>query len=303
MSLFDSFRTGLTKTRELIASGLNRMAAGLGIFDDDMLDELEMMLVQADCGVTASSEAIDAVRDYIRRTGDASRAGVLGQLRETLAGMIQERKLTIEPQGLNVFLLVGVNGTGKTTTAAKLAQRAKDDGHRVIMAAADTFRAAAVEQLKTWGERTQTAVIAHATGADPAAVVFDAISAARARKADLLLVDTAGRLHTKKNLMAELEKIRRVIDREAADARVETILVIDATTGQNAIVQARAFHQAIEVTGLAITKLDGSAKGGVAIAVARETGLPLSLAGLGEGAHDLQDFDRTLFLQALLPEA
>ncbi|NLB51149.1 MAG: signal recognition particle-docking protein FtsY [Clostridiaceae bacterium] len=302
MSLFETFRKGLTKTRDFMTAGINRMAAGLGIFDDDMLDELEMILIQADCGMTASTEAIEAIREHIRQTGDASRQGVLDFLRLTLAGMMTEKQLKIESDRLTIYLMVGVNGTGKTTTAAKLAQRAKNQGFRVMMAAADTFRAAAIEQLKAWGERTQTAVIAHATGADPAAVVFDAIQSARARQTDLLLIDTAGRLHTKRNLMDELAKIRRVIDREASDALVETILVLDATTGQNAIVQARAFHEAIEVTGLAITKLDGNAKGGVAIAVSRETGLPLCLAGLGEDAQDLQDFSRSMFLDALLPD-
>ncbi len=303
MSLFDSFRKGLTKTRDFMTASINRMAAGLGVFDDDMLDDLEMTLVQADCGITASTESIQAVRQHIRATGDASRQAVLTVLHESLASMIQEKTLEVPPGQLTIFLMVGVNGTGKTTTSAKLAQRAKKEGRRVIMAAADTFRAAAVDQLKVWGDRTQTAVIAHETGSDPAAVVFDAIKAAQARKTELLIIDTAGRLHTKRNLMDELAKIRRVIDREAEEARVETILVIDATTGQNAIIQARAFHEATQVTGLAITKLDGNAKGGVAVAVARETGLPLCLAGLGEGVDDLQDFDRQLFLKALLPEA
>ncbi len=302
MSIFDTFRKGLTKTRDFMTSSFNRMAAGLGVFDDDMLDELEMILVQADCGITASSESIEAIRQHIRETGDASRQAVLKVLRESLAAMIQEKKLDIPPGQLTIYLMVGVNGTGKTTTAAKLAQRAKQEGRRVMMAAADTFRAAAIDQLKVWGERTQTAVIAHETGSDPAAVVFDAIKAAQARKTELLIIDTAGRLHTKRNLMDELAKIRRVLDREAPEALVETLLVIDATTGQNAIIQARAFHEATHVTGLAITKLDGNAKGGVAVAVARETGLPVCLAGLGEGADDLQDFDSQLFLDALLPQ-
>ncbi|HHX30312.1 MAG TPA: signal recognition particle-docking protein FtsY [Clostridiaceae bacterium] len=303
MSLFDRFKNGLTKTRDFMTASFNRMAAGFGVFDDDMLDELEMTLIQADCGIAASTEAVEAIREHIRRTGDASREGVLRVLHESLASMLHEKKLEVEKDQLTIYLMVGVNGTGKTTTSAKLAQRAKKEGRRVMMAAADTFRAAAVEQLKVWGERTQTAVIAHETGSDPAAVVFDAIGAAKARHTELLLVDTAGRLHTKKNLMEELAKIRRVIDREAPDAHVETLLVIDATTGQNAIIQARAFHEATRVTGIALTKLDGSAKGGVAVAMARETGLPLCLAGLGEGADDLSDFDRDLFLQALLPEA
>ncbi len=268
-----------------------------------MLDELEMTLIQADCGVEASTQAVQAIREHIRRTGDASKEAVLLALKETLSGMLTEKKLILDRDQLTIYLMVGVNGTGKTTTSAKLASRAKEGGYRVLMAAADTFRAAAIEQLKVWGQKTNTAVIAHASGSDPAAVVFDAIAAAKARQTHLLIIDTAGRLHTKKNLMEELSKIRRVIEREAPDANVETILVIDATTGQNAIVQARAFHEATHVTGIAITKLDGNAKGGVAVAVAHETGLPLALAGLGEGPDDLQDFDKALFLEALLPEA
>lgn len=303
MSLFESFRQGLSKTRDFLAAGITRMSAGLGIFDEDMLDELEMMLIQADCGITASSEAIEAIRSHIKQTGDASQEGVLAVLARTLAGMMEEKQLKIEKDRLTIYLMVGVNGTGKTTTSAKLAQRAKSQGYSVLMAAADTFRAAAVEQLKIWGERTRTTVIAHETGSDPAAVVFDALSAAAARKTELLIIDTAGRLHTKRNLMDELAKIRRVIDREAPDAHLETLLVIDATTGQNAIVQADAFSRAVQVTGLVITKLDGSARGGVAIAVSRETGLPLCLAGMGEGVDDLRDFDRDLFIEALLPKA
>lgn len=303
MSLFDTFKRGLAKTRGFVTSQLNRVAAGLGHFDDDMLDELEMTLIQADCGVTASTEAIEAIRKHIRDTGDASREAVMKVLYDALMERLTEKKLTLDRGQLTIYLMVGVNGTGKTTTSAKLAQRAKRESYRVMMAAADTFRAAAIDQLKVWGARTETTVIAHDMGADPAAVVFDAIRAARARGTELLLIDTAGRLHTKKNLMDELAKIRRVIQREAPEARVETLLVIDATTGQNAIIQARAFHEATSVTGLVITKLDGNAKGGVAIAVARETGLPIALAGLGEGADDLQDFDRELFLRALLPES
>ncbi|NLA72005.1 MAG: signal recognition particle-docking protein FtsY [Clostridiaceae bacterium] len=303
MGLFDSFKQGLTKTRDFLTAQINKVAAGIGVFDDDMLDELEMTLIQADCGITASTEAVEAIRDYIRETGDATREGVLRSLSNTLASMISEKKLQVQRGQLTIYLMIGVNGTGKTTTAAKLAQRAKNDDFRVLMAAADTFRAAAIEQLKVWGERTKTTVIAHETGSDPAAVVFDAIHAAKARSTELLIIDTAGRLHNKKNLMGELAKIRRIIDREAPDAHLETLLVIDATTGQNAIIQARAFHEVTTVTGLVVTKFDGNAKGGVAIAVARETGLPISLAGFGENAEDLRDFDRELFLKALLPES
>ncbi|NMB29090.1 MAG: AAA family ATPase, partial [Clostridiaceae bacterium] len=215
MSVFEKFKRGLTKTRDFVSAQFNRLAAEFGHFDDDMLDELEMTLIQADCGITASTESIEAIREHIRNTGDDSQAGVIGALHETLSSMLTERKLTLERGRLTIYLMVGVNGTGKTTTSAKLAQRAKREQFRVMMAAADTFRAAAIDQLKVWGERTQTAVIAHDMGSDPAAVVFDAIQSAKARGTELLIVDTAGRLHTKKNLMDELAKIRRVIDREA----------------------------------------------------------------------------------------
>jgi len=198
--------------------------------------------------------------------------------------------------------MVGVNGTGKTTTAGKLCARFKQQGLKVIMGAADTFRAAAIEQLAIWGERTGTPVIAHAEGSDPAAVVFDAIQSAKARKADVLILDTAGRLHNKGNLMEELGKIRRIISREVPEARCETLLVIDATTGQNAVHQAKVFQEVANVTGLVITKLDGNAKGGVAIAVAAETRMPIYLAGLGEKVEDLTDFDSFSFVQSLLPE-
>lgn len=303
MALFERFKKGLQKTREFISDQMNKVAANLGFFDDEMLDDLEMTLVAADCGVPAATEAIEMIRNYIRKTGDNSQAGVLRVLRTTLCEMIETRKLEVPSGQLTILLMVGVNGTGKTTTSAKLAHRFKQEGRKVLMAAADTFRAAAVEQLKAWGERTGTTVIAHETGADPAAVVYDAIQAAKARNTELLIIDTAGRLHTKKNLMEELAKIYRVIGREAPEARLESLLVIDATTGQNAIVQARAFHEFTPLSGLIITKLDGNAKGGVAISVAKETELPLVLAGLGESELDLQDFDKELFVNALIPEA
>lgn len=301
MAIFDKFMKGLSKTRDFITNQITRVAAEFGSYDEDMLDELEMTLVAADCGLPAATEAIDSIREHIRLTGDASHKSVISVLREKLLSMLDDKQLTLASGELNILLMVGVNGTGKTTTAAKLAHRYKNDGHRVMMAAADTFRAAAIDQLKEWGDRTETPVISHETGSDPAAVVFDAIQSAKARKTELLIVDTAGRLHTKKNLMDELAKIKRVIKREAPDAKVETLLVLDATTGQNAIIQARSFNEAIEVSGLVISKLDGNAKGGVAVAVANETGLPLVLAGLGEQVDDLQDFDKNLFVDALLP--
>ncbi len=303
MGIFESFKRGLKKTRDFVADGFNRIAATVGIFDEDMLDDLEALLVQADIGSAAAGAIMNKVRLDMRTSGDSSRAAVLKSLETCMLDILgQPGQLQIKAGQLNVLLMVGVNGTGKTTTAGKLCARFHAAGLRVVLGAADTFRAAAIEQLAHWGERTQTPVIAHQEGSDPAAVVFDAIHAAKARKADVLILDTAGRLHNKQNLMDELGKIRRIIQREAPEAHCETLLVIDATTGQNAVVQARVFREVSEVTGLVITKLDGNAKGGVAVAVAYETKTPIYLAGLGESLQDLTDFDPVSFVHSLLPE-
>ncbi len=304
MGLFDAFKQGLQKTRDALTTGFNRIAANMGYFDEDMLDDLEVLLIQADIGAGNATDIIAAIREHIKATGDASRDTVLKEIRSQMLRILgPSQKLEIPRGELTILLLVGVNGTGKTTTAGKLCARFHKQGLKVIMGAADTFRAAAIDQLNVWGERTNTPVIAHAEGSDPAAVVFDSLQAAKARKADVLILDTAGRLHNKGNLMAELAKIRRIIAREAPDANCETLLVIDATTGQNAVQQARVFHEVTEVTGIVITKLDGNAKGGVAVAVAAETSLPVYLAGLGEGLEDLMDFDSESFVNSLLPEA
>lgn len=303
MGLFDSFRNGLKKTRDFVSEGFNRIAASMGFFDEDMLDDLETLLVQADVGTAAAGKIMSRIKADIKSSGDSSLTTVLKSMQTGLLEILgQPGKLNIQPNRLNILLMVGVNGTGKTTTAGKLCARFKADGLKVIMGAADTFRAAAIEQLTHWGDQTQTPVIAHQEGSDPAAVVFDAIHAALARKVDVLILDTAGRLHNKQNLMDELNKIRRIIQREAPDAFCETLLVIDATTGQNAVSQAKVFREVAEVTGLVITKLDGNAKGGVAVAVAHETGTPIMLAGLGEKINDLIDFDPESFVKSFLPE-
>ena len=304
MGLADLFKRGLEKTRSFFAGSFTKLAASSGHFDEDMLDDLEELLIRADCGVQASVDIMDRVKENIKKTGDDSQEAVLASVKERMLEILGEpRTVEIVPGKLNIILMIGVNGTGKTTTSGKLAARYKKEGKRVLMAACDTFRAAAVGQLKTWGERTGTAVIAQEQeGADPASVVFDAIHAAQARNTDVLLVDTAGRLHNKKNLMEELAKIRRVIEREAPDASIKSLLIIDATTGQNAVIQAEGFG---EVTGLdyvGITKLDGSAKGGVAIAVAYQSKKPIVLAGLGESVEDLADFDPELFVDSLIKE-
>ena len=304
MGLADLFKRGLEKTRSFFAGSFTKLAASSGHFDEDMLDDLEELLIRADCGVQASVDIMDRVKENIKKTGDDSQEAVLASVKERMLEILGEpQTVEIVPGKLNIILMIGVNGTGKTTTSGKLADRYKKEGKRVLMAACDTFRAAAVGQLKTWGERTGTAVIAQEQeGADPASVVFDAVHAAQARNTDVLLVDTAGRLHNKKNLMEELAKIRRVIEREAPDAVIKSLLIIDATTGQNAVIQAEGFG---EVTGLdyvGITKLDGSAKGGVAIAVAYQSKKPIVLAGLGESVEDLADFDPELFVNSLVNE-
>lgn len=303
MSLFNKFKEGLQKTRDFITGGMKQISLASGRFDEEQLDELEMILIQADMGAAATDEIMGKLRDEIRTSRNDSHAYVRSYLKQEILDILgQKAELRIQPGKLNIIMMVGVNGTGKTTTAGKLALRYKQEGKRVILAAADTFRAAAIEQLQVWSERTDTEMIRHEMGSDPAAVVFDAVQAAKARKADVLIVDTAGRLHNKKNLMDELAKMRRIIDREALGANVETLLVIDATSGQNAIMQAKVFSEVADVTGLAITKLDGNSKGGVAIAVAYETKTPIYLAGLGEQADDLMDFDPDYFTESLLPE-
>ena len=285
MGIFETFKKGLANTRNFFSSGFTKLAAGSGHFDEDMLDELEELLVRADCGFQASEEIIDSVKAGIKKSGDDSKEAVYGSVKSKMLDILGDKQ-TYEPipGKLNILLMIGVNGTGKTTTA-------------------DTFRAAAVEQLKAWGERTDTTVISQGSdGADPAAVVYDAVHAAIARKADVLIIDTAGRLHNKKNLMDELSKIRRIVVREAPEASLKSMLIIDATTGQNAVLQAEAFSEACELDYIGITKLDGSAKGGVAIAVAYNTGKPVVLAGLGEGEEDLVDFDPEIFVDSLTEE-
>ncbi len=302
MSILDRFRQGMKKTRDFVATGLTRITATMGRFDDEMLEDLEALLVQADCGAACADQLIHSIRNHIRETGDASTAAVTSVLATQMSAVLgPARHLPVQSGHLHILLLVGVNGTGKTTTAGKLCQRYRRAGLRCILAAADTFRAAAIQQLQAWGERAASPVIAHAEGSDPAAVVFDSIHAAHARKADVLIIDTAGRLHNKQNLMDELAKIRRIISREAPEAACTTLLVIDATTGQNAVLQARAFSQVAAVDGIALTKLDGNAKGGVALAVAFETHVPIFFSGLGEGIDDLVDFDPDAFVHTLLP--
>ncbi|MDE1885172.1 MAG: signal recognition particle-docking protein FtsY [Xanthomonadaceae bacterium] len=273
--------------------------------DESLLDELETTLIGADVGGVASSELIESLRARLHKREFADAGQLLSALRERLVALLMPvaQPLRIDPARKPfVVLMVGVNGVGKTTTIGKLARRFRDQGDEVILAAGDTFRAAAVEQLKTWGERNGVPVIAQAANADAASVIFDALQSARSQGADVLIADTAGRLHTQGGLMDELAKIRRVLVKLDADAPHEVLLVIDGTTGQNAISQTRQFKQAIGVSGLVVTKLDGTAKGGVVFALAREFGLPIRFVGLGETAEDLREFDAQAFVDGLLSE-
>ena len=287
-----------------LARSLGGLFSGNPKLDESLLEELETALIGADVGVTASTELLDRLRKRMKAREFADAAALYRALRADLLALLAPiaKPLVIESANKPfVILTVGVNGVGKTTTIGKLARRFQDDGLGLMLAAGDTFRAAAVEQLKIWGERNNVAVIAQGQNADAASVSFDALQAARSRGYDVLIVDTAGRLHTQAGLMAELGKIRRVLGKLDPDTPHEVLMVIDGTTGQNAISQLRAFHQAVNVTGLVVTKLDGSAKGGVVFALAREFGIPIRFAGIGERPEDLRVFDAEAFVDALLP--
>jgi fused signal recognition particle receptor len=271
--------------------------------DDDLWDELETIMLQADVGVATTQELLDNLRARVRqgrvRDGDELYVALEDELHALLEESAAEARPLLTSPILNALLIVGVNGVGKTTSIAKLGVYLRDQGHRVILAAGDTFRAAAIDQLRLWGDRTNLPVVAHQPGADPSSVVYDALAAAKARGADVVIIDTAGRLHTKFNLMEELKKIRRVMDKQGVDA-VSTLLVLDATTGQNAVSQARQFSEAVGLDGLIIAKLDGTARGGVVFAIARELDAPVRFIGTGERVEDLSEFDADAFVKALL---
>ena len=272
--------------------------------DDALLDELETLLIAADVGVSASTDIVETMRKRMQKREFVDADALLSALRGTLLEILEPVAVPLVPESKQtpfVILMVGVNGVGKTTTIGKLARKFQNDGKSVILAAGDTFRAAAMEQLQTWGDRNNVPVIAQGTGADAASVIFDALQSARSRGADILIADTAGRLHTQGGLMDELTKIRRVLAKLDTEAPHEALLVLDGTTGQNAINQVRQFRAAIGVTGLVVTKLDGTAKGGVVFALAKEFGLPIRFVGLGESAEDLREFDAAAFVDGLLP--
>ena len=300
VNFFKKLMSGLDKTRKEVGIKINTVMGNYVKIDDDMLEDLEDILISADVGMDTTMKLIDNLRETIikEKINDPSKVKDILKS-ETKKLMNEELNKGISDISPSIILVVGVNGVGKTTTIGKLAKRYKDEGKSVLIAAADTFRAAAIDQLKEWGSRVNVDVISHSEGQDPAAVVFDVITAAKSRNADILIVDTAGRLHNKANLMKELEKINRIIDKKYPEAYRETLLVLDATTGQNAMNQAKTFKEAVNITGIALTKLDGTAKGGVVIALQSELQIPIKLVGVGEGIYDLQDFNLDNFLQGI----
>ena len=297
MGFFDKIKQGLEKTRRQMGGVFDEFTGS----NEEFYDELEESLIMADAGADTALKAVSRLRDTVRDKALRGKEEIRSALVDILTDMLSvgdfALKLDTRP---SVILMVGVNGVGKTTTIGKLSKRFTGEGKNILLAAGDTFRAAAAEQLTIWAERSGAAIVKHGEGSDPAAVVFDAMSAARARGVDTVIVDTAGRLHNKTNLMNELTKIRRVITRELPQSDVETLLVVDATTGQNGLIQAREFANAAQLTGVVITKLDGTAKGGIVFAIARELGIPVKFVGVGEGAEDLMPFEPKAFCEALL---
>ncbi|MBR3217090.1 MAG: signal recognition particle-docking protein FtsY [Exiguobacterium sp.] len=299
------FTEGLTKTRDGFASAVNDLVYRFREVDEDFFDELEDLLIQADVGVTTTMDLVEDLKEEVKRRNLKDPVAVRDALVEVVANRLQEdesdRELNMQ-DGLTVILFVGVNGVGKTTTIGKLAYKLKTEGRSVMLAAGDTFRAGAIEQLQVWGERVGVPVIRQTEGSDPAAVVFDAVQAAKSRNIDVLICDTAGRLQNKVNLMKELEKVKRVIEREVPNGPHEVLLALDATTGQNAMVQAKAFKEATNVSGIVLTKLDGTAKGGIVLAIRNELDIPVKYVGLGEKIDDLHEFDPEQFVLGLFDD-
>ncbi|MGP3777482.1 signal recognition particle-docking protein FtsY [Halanaerobium saccharolyticum] len=302
MGFLQRLKDGLKKTKESFVNQVTNIFTGRTNIDDDLFEELEEVLIQADVGVKTTFTLIEKLKEDVDQEEITEPEELMDYFQKELQSLLQNDEGGFKfDKDLNIIMVVGVNGAGKTTTIAKIAGRYKEEGKKVMLAAGDTFRAGAIEQLQIWGDRLGVNVIAQQEGSDAAAVAYDAVQSARAKDVDLLIVDTAGRLHTQTNLMEELKKVKRVIDREAAEisAGVEVLLVLDATTGQNAISQAKLFNDAVDVDGVALTKLDGTAKGGIVIAVKNELDIPIKLIGVGEAAEDLQNFDPEEFIEAL----
>lgn len=306
-SVTEKFKEGLTKTRDNFSGKMNDLVARYRKVDEEFFEELEEILIQADVGFDTVMELIEELKKEVKRRNIQDTKDVRAVISEKLVDIYQGGKqasfaLNLQENDLTVVLFVGVNGVGKTTSIGKLAHKYKSEGKNVLLAAGDTFRAGAIEQLEVWGERVGVEVIKQAEGSDPAAVMFDAVQAAKARKADILLCDTAGRLQNKVNLMKELEKVKRVIEREIPGAPHEVLLVLDATTGQNALIQAKTFKEVTDVSGIVLTKLDGTAKGGIVIAIRKELEIPVKFVGLGEKMDDLQEFDPERYVYGLFAD-
>ena len=302
MGLFSKIKAGLQKTRNSIAQNVNSIINSFTKIDEEFFEELEEILVMSDIGVATSTEICDRMRAKIKETGETDPNNIKSAMKEIIADMLGEDeglKLDTKP---SVILVIGVNGVGKTTSIGKIASQLKQNGKNVVLGAADTFRAAAIDQLAVWSERAGVQMVRSVEGTDPASVVFDTIASAKAHNADVIICDTAGRLHNKKNLMDELAKINRVVKRELPDASVETLLVLDATTGQNAVNQAREFKNVTDITGIVLTKLDGTAKGGIIIPIKNELNIPVKFIGVGEGIDDLQPFNATEFADGIFED-
>ena len=298
--LFDKLKDGLSKTRNGLTDKINEALKLAVTIDEDLYEELEEILITSDIGMDTTMEIIEKLREKIRKEKINDTELVIPTLKSVIKEMMMEGAEEEEDQeGKKVLLVIGVNGVGKTTSIGKLAAKNKAEGKKVLLAAADTFRAAAIDQLEVWSQRAGVDIIKQSEGSDPAAVVFDAVTAAKSRSADILICDTAGRLHNKKNLMNELSKINRIIDREYSEAKKETLLVLDGTTGQNAVLQAKQFMEACPIDGIILTKLDGTAKGGVVISIKQTLNIPVRYIGVGEGIEDLQEFDAEAFAEAL----
>ena len=300
--LFDNLKSGLSKTRNALTDKINE-ALNLAItIDDDLYEELEEILIMSDIGMDTTIDIIERLKEKIRKEKINDTELVMPALKSVIAEMMADdaKEEDESYEGKEVILVIGVNGVGKTTSIGKLAAKNKQDGKKVLLAAADTFRAAAIDQLEVWSQRANVDLVKHSEGSDPAAVIFDAVNAAKSRDVDLLICDTAGRLHNKKNLMDELGKINRIIDREYNEARKQTYLVLDGTTGQNAVIQAKQFMEVCPIDGIILTKLDGTAKGGVVISIKNTLKIPVKYIGVGEGIDDLQEFDAESYVEALL---
>ncbi len=299
MGFFEKLKNGLKNTKDALASKITGVINSFTKIDEDFFEELEETLILSDIGAVTSANICESLRKEVKATGTTDPAEVKGLLKKIIAEILMgDNSLNLDTKP-TVILVIGVNGAGKTTTIGKLAYNLKNSGKKVVVAAADTFRAAAIEQLQVWTDRAGVDIIKHEEGSDPAAVVFDAIKAGMARNADVIICDTAGRLHNKKNLMDELKKIARIVNTNAPDSRVETLLVLDATTGQNAVNQARLFKETADITGIVLTKLDGTAKGGIIIPIKEELGIPVKLVGVGEKIDDLQPFVPADYVEAL----